>query len=208
MPPFNFFLERILDLQCVLISAAAKCLTYATLLPIFFFNPFVFPPNEASSFPDGAVVKNPPTNTWERGEVGLIPGSGRSPGGGHGNPLSYSCLGNPMDRGPWWAIVHGAAKELDKEIKQQNWSSRDAGCLLWNLTVVLCPSWITSFVLLPEGDPEASAVTQWKLLEERRVPLHLFLAHTILSMVTDIPNVLCFSLPFPLFSAQYWCCPY
>ena len=99
---------------------------------------------------------------------------GFDPWVGHGNPLSYSCLGNPMDRGPWWAIVHGAAKELDKEMKQQNRSSRDAGCLLWNLTVVLCPSWITSFVLLPEGDPEASAVTQWKLLEERRMPLHLF----------------------------------
>ena len=43
-------------------------------------------------------------------ETGLIPGSGRSPGGGHGNPLQYSCLGNPMDRGAWWAIVDGVAK--------------------------------------------------------------------------------------------------
>ena len=45
------------------------------------------------------------------GVVGLIPGSGRSPGGrGHGNPLQYSCLENPMDRGVWWAIVHGVTK--------------------------------------------------------------------------------------------------
>ena len=43
-------------------------------------------------------------------DVGSIPGLGRSPGGGHGNPLQYSCLENPMDRGAWWAMVHGVAK--------------------------------------------------------------------------------------------------
>ena len=52
------------------------------------------------------MVKNLPTNA---GDVGLIHGLGRSPGGGHGNPLQYSCLGNPMDRGAWWAAVHGVA---------------------------------------------------------------------------------------------------
>ena len=46
----------------------------------------------------------------DTGSVGLIPGSGRSPGGGNGNPLQYSFLKNPMDRGAWWAIVHGVAK--------------------------------------------------------------------------------------------------
>ena len=49
----------------------------------------------------------------EEGDVDSIPGSGRSPGGGHGNSLQHSCLGNPMDRGAWWAIVHGVEKELD-----------------------------------------------------------------------------------------------
>jgi len=44
------------------------------------------------------------------GDLGLIPESGRSPGGGHGNPLQYACLENPMDRGTWWATVHGVAK--------------------------------------------------------------------------------------------------
>ena len=44
------------------------------------------------------------------GDLGLIPGLGRSPGGGHGNPLQYSCLENPMDRGGWQATVHGVAK--------------------------------------------------------------------------------------------------
>ena len=58
-------------------------------------------------FPGGSVVKNPSANA---GDTGLIPGSGRSPGGGHGNRLQYSCLENPMDRGAWQATVHGVEK--------------------------------------------------------------------------------------------------
>ena len=56
------------------------------------------------------VVKNPPAHAGDAWDQGLIPGSGRSPGGGHGNPLQYSCLENPMDRGAWWAMIHGVAK--------------------------------------------------------------------------------------------------
>ena len=51
-------------------------------------------------------------STWQAGEMGLIPGLGRWPGDGNGKP-KYSCLGNPMDRGAWWAIVLGVPKELD-----------------------------------------------------------------------------------------------
>ena len=56
------------------------------------------------------VIKNPPAKAGALGDAGLIPGLGRSPGGGHGNPLQYSCLGNPMDREAWRATVHKAAK--------------------------------------------------------------------------------------------------
>ena len=56
------------------------------------------------------MVKNLPANAGDAKDVGLIPGSGRSPGVGNGNPLQYSCLENSMDRGAWWATVHGAAK--------------------------------------------------------------------------------------------------
>ena len=56
------------------------------------------------------VVKNLPANAGDIRDTGLIPGSGRCPGGGHSNPLQYSCLENPMDRGAWWAIVHGVTK--------------------------------------------------------------------------------------------------
>ena len=55
-------------------------------------------------------VKNSPASAGDVKDVGLIPGLGRSPGGGHGNPLQYSCLGNPMDRGAWQATVCGVAK--------------------------------------------------------------------------------------------------
>ena len=61
-------------------------------------------------FPCSSVVKN---LSAKAGDVVSIPGSEKSPGEGNGNLPQYSCLGNPMDRGAWWAIVHGVAKELD-----------------------------------------------------------------------------------------------
>ena len=61
-------------------------------------------------FHGGSVVKNLPANVED---AGSISGSGRSPGERNGNPLQYSCMGNPTDRGVWWAIVHGVAKESD-----------------------------------------------------------------------------------------------
>ena len=64
-------------------------------------------------FPGGLVVKKPPTNAGDTGDLGSIPGSGRSPREGNGNPFQYSCLGNPMDRGACQATVHEVTKELD-----------------------------------------------------------------------------------------------
>jgi len=56
------------------------------------------------------VVKNPPPSAGDLRDTVSIPGSGKSPGGEHGNPLQYSCLENPMDRGAWQATVHGVTK--------------------------------------------------------------------------------------------------
>ena len=56
------------------------------------------------------VVKNPFANAGDVRDLGLIPGSGRFPGEGNGNPLEYSCLENPMDRGAWWATVDRVTK--------------------------------------------------------------------------------------------------
>ena len=60
------------------------------------------------------VVKNPPANAGDIRGVGSIPGLGRPPGGGHGNPLQYSCLENPMDREDWWATIQGVAKSRSR----------------------------------------------------------------------------------------------
>ena len=67
-------------------------------------------------FPVGSVVKNPPANT---GDMGSIPGSGRSPGGGNGSPLQYSCLGNTMDRGAW------QGSEKNQYLQSRRWNQRD-----------------------------------------------------------------------------------
>ena len=62
------------------------------------------------SFQSGSAVKNLPANAGDAGEVGSIPGLGRSSGGENGNPFQYSCLENPKDREAWWAIVHEVTK--------------------------------------------------------------------------------------------------
>ena len=71
-------------------------------------------------FPGGSVVKNPPANV---GDTGSVPGSGRSPGGGHSNPLQYSCLENPMDRGAWWATVH---EVTESQTQMSDWAQAQA----------------------------------------------------------------------------------
>ena len=64
----------------------------------------------AMGFPAGSVVKNPPASARD---AGSIPELGRSPGEGNGNPLQYFCLGNSIDRGAWWATIHGGHKKPD-----------------------------------------------------------------------------------------------
>ena len=59
------------------------------------------------------MVKNPPANAGEESEACSIPGSGRFPGVGNGNPFQYSCLENPMDKRAWWVTVHRLSKESD-----------------------------------------------------------------------------------------------
>ena len=66
-------------------------------------------------FPGGSVVKNLPANAGDTGDVSSVHGLGRSPRGGNGNPLQYSYLGNPMDRGAWRVTVHGVAESVTTE---------------------------------------------------------------------------------------------
>ena len=65
---------------------------------------------------DGSVVQKLPANAGDGGHEGLLPGSGRSPGGGHGNPLQYSCLENPRDRETWQATGHRLAESDTTEV--------------------------------------------------------------------------------------------
>ena len=81
----------------------------------FLLKDFYPTPCPLKGFPGGAVVKNLPANA---GDVGLIPGLERSPGGENDNPLQYSCLGNPMDRGVWWATVSCKESDMTEATKQ------------------------------------------------------------------------------------------
>ena len=88
-----------------------------------------------------AVVKNPPANAGDVRDLGSIPGSGRSPGGGHGNPLQYSCLENPMDRGAWQATVHkvhGVGTSL-KKLSKRTRNSTSHRELVHTLSLLLSP---------------------------------------------------------------------
>ena len=80
-----------------------------------------------SGFPSGSVVKNPSASA---GDAGLIAGSGRSPGEGNGNPLQYSCLGNPTDRGVWWAPLYRVTKELDTTERPKNKGQKEESGLV------------------------------------------------------------------------------
>ena len=97
------------------------------------------------------MAKNLPANTGDAGDSGSIPALGRSPGGRNGNPLQYSCLGNPMDRGAWWTTVHGVRKsqtQLSKHACTHTHTHTHIGfCLpvLWFPTLVAQWNHLESF---------------------------------------------------------------
>ena len=95
---------------------------YTTWFVTLHTQKFKMPVCVYGSFPDGSTGKE---STCSAGDVGLIPGLGRSPRGVNSNPLHYSCLRNPIDRGAWWAMVCGVAKS---RTQLTDW----ALCLWWN----------------------------------------------------------------------------
>ena len=92
------------------------------------------------------MVKNPPANAGDAGGKGSIPASGRSPGGGNGNPLQYCCLENPMDRAAWRVTVHGVAKS------QTRLSKHARAIPLWS-PVSTMPVLACSYKQIPPRSP-------------------------------------------------------
>ena len=113
------------------------------------------------------VVKSPSANAGDLRDTGSIPGSGRSPGGGHGNPLQYSCPENPMGRRAWQATVHRVAESDTTEATQQArmHQERETAYSRWRRCWMLAYQWHDHLGLLPE--------TRWTLRTCRSVGLSI-----------------------------------
>ena len=103
---------KILNLNVKILMLWERFITEITYHPPHMYLIFIYCFSRV--FPGASVVKNPPVNA---GDLGLIPGSGRPPGEGNGNALQYSSLENFMDRGAWWATVHGVTERVEREHK-------------------------------------------------------------------------------------------
>ena len=96
---------------------------------------YLFESNAAATASQVALeVKNPPANAGDISDVGSIPGSGKTPGGGNGKPLQNSCLENPTDKWAWWAAVHGVAKNHTQ--LKLNWTHMHPAAILKLLTIL------------------------------------------------------------------------
>ena len=95
---------------CLFTPDLGELVSFEPMIEYDFTREYILIFAEGSVFPGGSEVKASACNA---GDLGSIPGSGRAPGEGNGNPLQYSCLENPMDGGAWWAAVYGVA---------QNWT--------------------------------------------------------------------------------------
>ena len=133
------------------------------------------------AFQVALVVKNLPVNAGDIRDMGSIPGSGRSPGGGHGNPLQYSCLKNPVDRGTWWATVHRVTKS-QRGLKRLSMQPMKKPQL--PLELALCSnSILLALPSLSGGQPAAFAAPSLSLLPA-------------LNKLTPIWNTVCLEILF------------
>ena len=112
-------------------------------------------------FPGGSEVKASACNA---GDLGSIPGLGRSPGGRHGNPLQYSCLENPLDGGAWWATVHGVAKN---RTRLSDFVSSTYFCVDTSEYVVLCLVTLSGLTLCDPMDCSLPGSSAMGILQAR-----------------------------------------
>ena len=155
----NIFFESHSILFICIIPVVSICAEWLVISPVWLFGtpvaprflcPCSFPGKntrvgchflfQGSASQVSLVVKHPYANAGDIRDTGSVPGLGWSPGGGHGNPLQYSCLENSMDRGAWWATVHRFAKS-QTQLKWQRTHSRGSSWLR-NQTCVSCVSHI------------------------------------------------------------------
>ena len=110
-------------------------------------------------FLGGSGVKNPPTNAGDAGDTALIPGTGRSPGEGHGNPLQYSCLEKPVDRGTWRDIVHGVEESWTwlSTYTDGGWEGLGNGLWHWRGSPRLLPRGLNRFSQDPAAHYKSSS---------------------------------------------------
>ena len=137
---------------------------------------------EDKGFPDGSVYKESACNARDRGDASLVPGSGRSPGGGNGNPLQYSCLKNPMDGEAWWTTVHGVTMS-------RTWLSTahalheergDTGC--GSILKAGCLTGLCEHLALPHVRSLAQGITF--LVEHfQNSPIYFFLQITVFKII-------------------------
>ena len=149
------------------------------------------------------MVKSPPANARDIRDAGSIPGLGRSPGGGHGNPLQYSCLENPRDRGSWWATVHRVAKSWT-QLKQLGISGeKTPKCYHQSVGSVAQSCWTLC-------DPMDCSMPGFPVHHQLRSLLklmciksvissnHLILCHPLLLLPSILPGIRVFSNESPL----------
>ena len=139
-------------------------------------------------FPGGTMVENPPANAGDATHVGPITGLASSPGGGHGNPLQYSCLRNPMDRGGWWATVHGVTKSRTQLSDSKTTTLHPTSSPGWSFHPSLSCLVSRGILTLPRrGGSSFSSVEKVPLSLTLRVPEHL---HSIGEVLTSLLNTL------------------
>ena len=120
-------------------------------------------------FPGGSEVKASACNA---GDLGSIPGLGRSPGGRHGNPLQYSCLENPLDGGAWWATVHGVAKNrtrLSDFVSSTYFCVDTSEYVVLCLVTQLCLNFVTPWTVAHQA-PLSMGILQARILEWVAMP--------------------------------------
>ena len=128
-------------------------------------------------FPVDSVVKSLPANGEDTGDMSSIPGPGRSSEGGNGNSLWHSCLGNPMDRGVWWATVHGVKK---------SWTQlSDWACTHARIYLPLPISWFCFALLSLTFLALTNTLADWKKLHEWKLRVIFYLAGLLRIIAQD-----------------------